>query len=275
MPEGDTVFQVATLLRPRLVGERILDAWIRTGEREWLCGRTVTAIVARGKHLLIELDDGVCVRSHLGLYGSWHRYAPGERWRKPQHHAALALWTATKVVVCFHAREVELLAGTGVRQRILRARLGPDLLTDALAGEALVARARALLPGATPLVDVLLDQRVACGVGNVYKSEVLFLRRLAPLRRLDAVADGDLATLFACAAELLRRNRDGGPRTTRFVADGRGRLWVYGRRERPCFECGAPVRYARLGAGQRGSYWCEHCQGESPHGIWRPPSAPA
>ncbi|MGF1642339.1 MAG: DNA-formamidopyrimidine glycosylase family protein [Thiotrichales bacterium] len=260
MPEGDTIFQIATLLRPILVGRRIRAASMKTGDATDLIERAVVAVEARGKHLFIEFDAGVTLRTHLGLYGSWHRYAPGEVWRKPVRHAALVLATDRDVLVCFHAREVEWMATGGTARRVLHTRLGPDLAVDLIDSATVVARARELLPPEAPLVDVLLEQRVACGLGNVYKSEVLFLERQSPSRPLGDVPDPRLVALFQLGADLLRRNLGGGPRTTRFIDDGRGRLWVYRRRDRPCFDCGEPIRHARLGAGQRGTYWCARCQ---------------
>ncbi len=260
MPEGDTVFNVAALLRPLLVGQTLVDARIATGERDWLVGRDVAFVRPRGKHLFIGLDDGVAIRSHLGLYGSWHRYAPGEPWRKPSRHASLALWTATDVLVCFHAKAVELLRSDGIIHRALLGRLGPDLSGEAPDLAAVLARTRSLLTPQTPLADVLLDQRVASGIGNVYKSETLFLARQHPLRPVGALDDAGLEGLFTLAHELLRKNLGRGPRTTRWIEDGRGTLWVYARTDKPCFECGSAIVRQPLGRTLRVTFWCEHCQ---------------
>jgi len=221
-------------------------------------------VVAQGKHLFIELDDGRLLRSHLGLYGSWHHYAPGESWRKPARQAAIELETDDAVYVCFNAREVELLRGGSVRERIVRTRLGPDLTSADPALDLLPARAREFLESDTLVADVLLDQRVACGIGNVYKSEVLFLERVDPLAPLGDVEDEALDRLYATAHELLRRNLGGGPRTTRFERDGAGRLWVYGRSGLPCLRCGTAIAHAPLGRAMRATFWCPDCQSKNP-----------
>jgi endonuclease-8 len=115
----------------------------------------------------------------------------------------------------------------------------------------------------TPLVDLLLDQRIACGIGNVYKSEVLFLTRRAPLQPIGELAIRDFDEIYGAAASLLRRNLTGGPRVTREIPDGRGLLWVYGRAGLPCLICGTRLMRGRLGTYPRSTYWCPACQAPS------------
>jgi len=259
LPEGDTIHKLARYLGERLAAREIRRLCL-AGVGEECSGRRIERVFARGKHLFIALDDGVLLRTHLGMYGSWHRYRAGEAWQRPASRASLELATDEDVFVCFDAKEVERLPAGGMRERILGARLGPDLVQADLDLGLMVRRARDLLPGDAPLVDVLLDQRVAAGIGNVYKSEVLFLERLRPAGPLAAVGDPVLAACYARAADLLRRNLGGGARVTRFAPDAGPRLWVYGRARRPCLRCGAPIHYARLGKDHRATYWCAGCQ---------------
>ncbi len=264
MPEGDTIFQVATALRPRLVGETLRRVLLarQSGAQE-LEGRRVEAVTAKGKHLFIELEGGITLRSHLGLYGSWHRYPHGESWLKPARWASIVLETGREVFVCFHAREVELMRSAGLRRGDLLRRLGPDLVGPEVAVDEVLARAREFLDPEAPLVDVLLDQRPACGIGNIYKSEVLFLAGVDPHTPLGEVSDVVLGRLYTLARELLRRNLDGGPRVTRIAAEG-PRLWVYGRRGRPCLRCASLIRRVRSGRDLRSTYWCPRCQPPHP-----------
>ena len=278
MPEGDTIHKLAAAIRPRLEGRTICQAWVRVEPRGTfkrgpastaagpsidhgdLAGHRVEKVYAEGKHLFFEFEQGVLVRSHLGMYGDWHRYQPDEPWRKPEWQTSLALWTEQDVLVCFNAKEVELLKAATIRHANFRNRLGPDLLAP-LADLGLAPhRARELLDADAPLVDVLLDQRIASGIGNVYKSEVLFMERKHPQRTLGDTPNGELQSLYARARDLLSHNLGGGPRVTRFVPDGRGSLWVYARRGQPCFRCGARIRASRLGRDMRSTYWCPICQ---------------
>jgi endonuclease-8 len=260
MPEGDTVHKLAVALEGSLVGRALVRGEVWGAPIALPASTRVTRVFARGKHLFVETDAGLLVRSHLGMHGSWHRYAPGEPWRRPARQASLVLETGAEVLVCFNAREVECLPAAGLRHRDLAARLGPSLLDPGLSPAQIAGRARSALPPGTPLADLLLDQGVASGVGNVYKSEVLFLEGRAPLAPLASVDDEALAALYARARDLMARNLGGGPRVTRLDGDGAGGLWVYGRRGRPCLRCGTPVRYARLGRTRRSTYWCPRCQ---------------
>lgn len=260
MPEGDTIHKLAAALSALLRGATVRRARLRRLSAESLAGLQVHSVESHGKHLYIGLEKGLVLRSHLGLYGSWHSYAPGEAWRKPIRQASVVIDIGTRVLVCFNAKEVELLEEGGWRLADGRRRLGPDLTRPTPDGRLLVARARQLLAPTTPLVDVLLDQRVASGIGNVYKCEVLFLAGRPPLQRLGEIRDQDLAELYRLAAELLGRNLRGGPRVTRFMDDGRGPLWVYGRADEPCLRCAAAVRREALGENPRSTYWCPTCQ---------------
>src|SRR3954466_9212541 len=92
MPEGDTLARTAAGLRPYLVGRRITAATAPAPRprAERLVGATGTAVEAAGKNLLIRFDNGLEVRTHLRMTGSWHRYRPGEAWRRPRSRARLA-----------------------------------------------------------------------------------------------------------------------------------------------------------------------------------------
>jgi endonuclease-8 len=270
VPEGDTVHKIATWLQRVLVGQVVRALRVRPGPHglprpRWeaeIVGRRVLEISALGKHLVITFDGGRTLRTHLGMHGAWHRYAPDEGWRKPEWQASLVLRTDQDVLVCFHAREVVWAPSRQVLERELARRVGPDLLAETLDLDEVVARARAVLAPDAPLVDALLEQRVAGGIGNVYKSEVLYLAGVPPEAPLGRVSDGKLRELFAWARDLLSRNLGASPRRTRFTEDGRGRLWVYGRANLPCLRCGSRIRAARLGRGLRSTYWCPRCQSE-------------
>ncbi|HVS65961.1 MAG TPA: DNA-formamidopyrimidine glycosylase family protein [Thermoanaerobaculia bacterium] len=268
MPEGDTIHTLARALREDLVGRRL--------ERVELHGRPVPSLAvevvsveARGKNLLLSLASGEVLRVHLGMHGDWHRYprdAPS--WRKAAWRASLSLRTGEATLVCFDAEELEFLEADRLSASRRLRDLGPDLISEETPAGRLVERARSFQPSTAPVVDLLLDQRVAAGIGNVYKSELLFLRRIAPLTPVGDLEDAELATLYELAARLLRANVGGGSRTTTRERGARGsrrpRLWVYGRAGEPCLRCGEAVVSARLGRGRRSTYWCRRCQQGAP-----------
>ena len=261
MPEGDTVRKLAAVLTPHLEGAVVRHLRLRGVNPDPLAGQKIRSVFSKGKHLFFLFDNDLLLRSHLGLYGSWHIYGIGERWRKPERNASIVLETQSRVFVCFNAREIEILRARGFRLNDELARLGPDLTCAVPDGPRLARRARELLEPTSLLVDLLLDQRVASGIGNVYKSEVLFLASQHPARLLADTPDKVIVGLFQQASDLLRHNLDTGSRVTRFADDGLGDLWVYGRAGHPCFRCGAVLRRDVLGGNPRSTYWCPRCQG--------------
>jgi endonuclease-8 len=158
--------------------------------------------------------------------------------------------------VCFGAPVVELDRGSASRER--DALLGPDLCGEDPDLDACVERARRLRAGSTPIADVLLDQRIACGVGNVYKSEVLWACRIHPRRRIETIDRAALRGLLSTAARFLRANLDGPSRVT--IPGVPGGLAVYGRAGRPCLRCGTPIVGRRIGEHARITSWCPTCQ---------------
>jgi endonuclease VIII len=286
MPEGDTLFRIAAALRPSLAGRRIVAAAARQpGPRaELLVGATVEAVEARGKHLLVRFDNGLVLRTHLGMHGSWHRYARGERWQRPPARARIVLETEASVAVCFDAPTVELFDARVESLHPKLSALGPDLLSAEFDDEAvaeIVRRLRAPERESLTIAEALLDQRAMAGVGNIYKSETLFVERVNPFIRLPDLPDETLGRLVLTARDLLRANagapaatgtpaRAGagaaaGPRTTIPPGVGRrspaDRLWVYDRAGRPCRRCGTIVERRSGGEFERTTYWCPTCQG--------------
>ncbi len=262
MPEGDTLFKIAAYLRPALCGQILADALIAAIPGAEFRGCRVEEVFARGKHLFITFADGRTLRSHLGMWGSWHTYAHQEPWQRPRQRAGIVLATSERLFVCFNPKEVEVLHPQGVRQRELSQSIGPDLLDPGIDLTSLPARAAKLADLETPLIDILLDQRIASGIGNVYKSETLYLVGRHPLTVLGALTERELVALYQRGSELLASNTGGGPRTTRHANDQAGILWVYGRTAKACHRCGTPIRAARLGRHHRSTFWCPFCQPE-------------
>jgi endonuclease-8 len=253
--EGDTIFRTATVLRAALAGKplvRFEAPRLRFGP--FGPGILVRSVEARGKHLLIAFGDGRVLHTHMQMSGSWHVGRPGATWRWAAHRMRALIEVPDAVAVCFDAPVAELLRERDVPRHPRLAALGPDLCSPAVDLDEVLARLDRL-PRETEIGVALLDQWVASGIGNVYKSETLFARRLDPFAR---VADLDAEArrgLYATASELLRRNLDGKPRTT-----APGGVAVYGKRGRPCPRCGSPIRSRRQGESARTTYWCPACQ---------------
>ena len=265
MPEGDTIFRTATVLRRALSGGVVRKAYAQPGpglprvpDLSVLVGSTVDRVDARGKHLLIGFSGGRWLRTHMRMKGSWHRYRPGEPWRLPARRAVCVLETDVAVAVCFDAPVVELLTDAELaRHEGLRSR-GRDLLAAEPDLDEAVSRLRAR--ASVPIGEALLDQRVAAGIGNAIKSEALFMERLDPWAPVSSFSDDELRAVLARAAALLAANTGGGRRVTTERRSPGESLWVYRRAGRPCRRCGALIRARRQGAQARTTYRCPSCQ---------------
>ena len=222
----------------------------------------VCGVEAVGKHLLIRFAEGTTLRTHLRMTGSWHLYRTGERWQKGAHLMRALVEVPGWVAVCFAAPVVELehdaTGGPQVRH------LGPDLTRADLTDEQLdecVERLGTLVAPTAEIGAVLLDQRIACGVGNVYKSEALWATQVDPFA---TVGDLDAATrrkiLEVAHRQLAANVAVFGERVTYREGGGAEGVAVYGRRGRACPRCGTPIQMRRQGEQARSTYWCPGCQ---------------
>jgi endonuclease-8 len=276
MPEGDTLFRTAAGLRPHLVGRTVTAARGRVPGPQIgrIVGATVVGVDAVGKNLLVRFDNGLELRTHLRMHGSWHRYRPGEPWRRPAGRAVLVLEVPGTVAVCFDAPVVELLEQRAESLHPPLAALGPDATADAFDRDEALRRLRDPSRDGLTVAEALLDQRALAGIGNVYKSEVLFIERVDPFGRVADLSEPTLGRLVSRARALLLANRGSGVRVTTGPEGGgvpgagdpalrrgrRGNLWVYGRAGRPCRRCGTVIRARRHGDLPRTTYWCPGCQ---------------
>lgn len=207
MPEGDTLHRTAARLRPALVGGRVtrFDAPRLRGDRPRRDVR-VDDVEARGKNLLVHFDDGLTLRTHLRMTGSWHIYRTGERWRQSPGKARVVIEVDTGwMAVCFAAPVVETYRRGGPEPAPL-ARLGPDLCRDDADLDAVVERWTALATAADEVGVLLLDQRIAAGIGNVYRCEVLFANGIDPFTPAAALDPAAVRRLYATAHRMLRAN---------------------------------------------------------------------
>ena len=256
MPEGDTVFRTARYLNDALTGGVLTVSDFRVPQHATadLSGLPVHGTVPRGKHLLTRIGD-FTVHSHLGMDGLWQTGRPRQRWARPGYLARVVLATVDREAIGFELKTLEIIPTA--REEDVVGHLGPDLLGPDWDVEEAVRRLSS--DPDRNLGLALLDQRNLAGIGNVYRSEVLFLFGLSP--QVPVSRAKDLSRLVTRAQQLLFANRERTERTTTGdTAPGR-RTWVYGRRRgAPCLRCGTPIRRAELEG--RPIYWCPSCQPE-------------
>lgn len=275
MPEGDTIHRAARTLHRALAGRAVtrftsvFPGLNRVDCDTPLAGRIVDRVEARGKHLLIWFSGNLVLHTHMRMSGSWHLYRPGERWRRPSHDMRVLIETADIHAVGFNV-PVAAFATSATLPRVAGvADLGPDPLSADFSAEDAVRRIAER--AGMDIADALLDQSAISGIGNVYKSEALFVARINPFRKVGDLTSREMAQLVDAATRLMRANVSpsagtgivtfgGVRRTTTGRRNAGAHLWVYGRGARPCRRCGAPIQRRKQGEHARSTYWCARCQ---------------
>ena len=234
-----------------------------------LTSQTVESVSSSGKHLLMRFSGGLVLRTHMRMNGSWHIYRPHETWQRPRGDMRIVVATADFVAVGFNISVAEFIRARELPRHEELRRLGPDLLSDHFDEQEGLRRIQAR--PAEPIAEVLINQRVVAGIGNVYKSEVLFACRINPFVKAGDLEIDALRCLIATARRLLLANVQTslapmttytGFRRTTGRDNPAERLWVYGRAGHPCRRCGTVVKIDKRGADGRLTYWCPRCQGE-------------
>jgi endonuclease VIII len=257
MPEGDMVWLTARRLDEALAGRVLTRSDVRVPRYATtdLTGRAVAEAVARGKHVLIRVEGGITVHTHLRMDGSWRVRPAGDR-IAPSHRIRIVLANDTWQAVGYQLGVVEILPTA--REASVVGHLGPDLLGPDWDPAEAARRLRA--EPARAVGEALLDQRNLAGIGNLYKAEVLFLRGVDPWRPVGDVTGLD--ALVSLAQRLMDANKERFGQVTTGVRRPGEQTWVYGRAGRPCRRCGTPIRAADQGGegGERVTFWCPRCQ---------------
>jgi endonuclease-8 len=274
MPEGDTIFRAARSMHRVLAGRvvtRFESAYAhldRVNVDAPIAGRTIERCEAAGKHHLIVFSGDLILRTHMRMSGSWHLYRHGERWWRGPQAMRVRIDTAEWVAVAFQVPVAEFVTSKQLSSTGPVAALGPDLLAREFdRGEAV---RRIAASGHQPIATSLLDQRLVAGIGNVYKSEVLFMAGVNPFTPAGAVPARVLEHLLDIARGLLKDNVEPGTaariqtyrnlRQLNLASGHDESLWVYGRTGKPCRRCGTPIATRKMGLDARSTYWCPNCQ---------------
>jgi endonuclease-8 len=210
MPEGDTIFRTARNLGRALMGKPVIGfrttfpLLMRFNDDTPLIGQTVDQVEARGKWLLIHFSGGGILISHLLMNGRWHIYRPGERWQAPRFHMRIVIENSEYQAVGFRVPVARMHTQQSLARDLHVARPANDLLSEEFDAEAALERLRGRHQEA--LADVLLDQTVLAGVGNVFKSEICFVQGLHPFRAVATLTREEASATIATAKKLLRAN---------------------------------------------------------------------
>jgi endonuclease-8 len=269
MPEGDTVWLAAKRMHDALAGRTLTATDFRVPQHATadLAGRDVLEVVPRGKHMLTRVDGGITLHTHFKMAGTWRLFRPGaKRSGGKDYEIRVILANAEWEAIGYRLQLVELIATAD--ENVAVGHLGPDVLGPDWDEAQALHRLKSSPQQAVG--EALLDQRNLAGIGNLYKTEALFLSGITPWTPVGDVKD--LPGLVRRARRLLVANRDHVPQTTTGNLRRGEEHWVFERHGRPCRRCGTKVRRALPGAMsgrpdpyERISYWCEVCQaGPSP-----------
>ena len=276
MPEGDTIFRSARALHQAFAGKtvtRFETAYAplaSVNDQSPVAGRTIEQVESRGKWLLIHFSGDLILVTHMLMSGSWHIYRVGERWKRARSHMRVVLGTSDLQAVAFDVPVARFYTARTLQRFAGVAGLGPDLLGKVFAVDEV--EARLLDHGEEEVGNVLLNQRVLAGIGNVFKSEICFACGVNPFRRVASLRAQEIECLLATARRFLAANvadsaGDGivtytGGRRTTGSSNPTARLWVYRRAGSECRRCGAAILTRKQGPGARSTYWCPECQQE-------------
>lgn len=266
MPEGDTIHRAAHTLNLALAGQivtsfaSVFPALLRRDEDHPLVGRVVERVYALGKNLLMQFSGDLFLRTHMRMHGSWHIYKPGERWQRPRDEMRIVIETPAWVAVAFAVPVAEFHSAASLQQQEDVRLIGPDFAAETFDFDE--AKRRVQARPTEEIADVLLNQRVVAGLGNEYKSEVLFMAKVHPFALVQAVPELALTKVLETGRKLMLANTAPGARgrVTTFSLDPRQAQYVYERSGKPCRRCGARIHFARQGPNARVTFWCEPCQ---------------
>lgn len=264
MPEGDTIFIAASRLR-KVLADQTIDSvdvagrWSDAINPDRIQGQRIVSVAVIGKWLRVEFANDTNLLSHMGMTGSWHIYRHQMRWRKPQHARAIVLNTKAHNIVCFTPKSLQLLSTRQVRQHPQLSQLGPDILAEDF--DPCEAAKRIIAQSDKSLAEASLDQRLVAGIGNVYRSESLFIVRLNPFATSNEYSQKIISDWLTQTQSLMRKNLSGARRQTRFRTSGPGK-WVYRRNGQHCLICDSQIERRYVGERNRSIYWCPECQAQ-------------
>lgn len=262
MAEGPTVARWADQLQV-MVGEVLVAVQSSPRWRERaqsLVGERISQVRSHGKNLLIHISDHTVIRCHAMMYGSWQIGESGMVLTKPEGRVRLRLRTPEHEAVFFSGPVVEFLTPQEALTHPKLATLGPDILAPLF--DRKEAWRRLQQRPELSIAEALLDQTIVAGIGNIWKSEGLYLAGLDPRRKVGEMRREEIERLWDIMVPLMQESRQTG-RITTVPAEQRGPglwRWVYGRTRRACMHCEGTVEMIVQGAGRRRTYFCPACQ---------------
>jgi endonuclease-8 len=262
MPEGHTIHRIAKDHTPLLVGRPLAVSSPQgrfAAEAALVYGAMLSKIEPYGKHLFYWYDNGLVGHVHLGLFGKF-RVTIGPESPAPVGQVRMRM--VTDLATIDLAGPTDCSIGSADDRDAILARLGPDPLRRDARPQLALERIR---KSGQPIGQLLLDQKVLAGVGNVFRAEALFVNGIHPSRPGKALSEAELEAIWTTTVAMLRQ----GVKDNRIITIDRREFRVpkgtarrgdttYVYHREVCLRCGTPVRTIELGG--RACYYCPTCQ---------------
>ena len=247
----NTTQRQAASLRVALIGRKILSCEIKNDVSILpQAGRVVEEVRVYGREIEIVWDDGVVLRTKMRINGTWKIAQKSERLGRAQNLGQVKIEVDGRIAVCVGASEVETHHDFDPKRHPILGRHGPDLADPTTDLEECISRILSYEGADATIAEVLLDQRVMRGIGNVFRCELLWSCELHPWAKVSSLTRDECRELVGIAAEMLQ-SRIPQPDAT---------LAVYGRHGKNCQRCNGQVRVTHHGEANRVLYWCAECQ---------------
>ncbi|MBL3599146.1 MAG: endonuclease VIII [gamma proteobacterium endosymbiont of Lamellibrachia anaximandri] len=271
MPEGPEIRRAADRIAAILQDQIIETVWfglptLKPFERK-LTGARLIEVETRGKAMLNHFDNGLSIYSHNQLYGRWYCLDKNEM-PDTSRQLRLRLETASKTALLFSASDIAVLTKAGLKTHPLLSRLGADILSSSLDGEAIAERLLGKGFRNRQLATLLTDQSFLAGLGNYLRCEILFTASLHPRIKPSQCTDMQLERLADAIVKLPRQSYETGGITNQLtlaeqlISEGSRfesvRFKVFRREGLPCYRCGTKI--IKIISGSQGCFLCPECQ---------------
>jgi len=246
---GGKIAHTAAAMRTALVGLPTLrfDAMSTIGpapvERS-----VIESITVKGREILVQWDDGIVLSTALRFSGEWHLYRTDETWRKETYRARVVIEVEGWVAVCFDAPIVETYRQPDRKRHPQAGGVGPNISQPKTDLSGCTQRLLGYRYADAMIADVLMDESVVSGLGNVARSEALWAVGLSPYAKMADLSYEDCAVLIETASRIVQRDHETSPA-------------VYGRNGQQCVRCRGTIEFKIIGNPRRNLYWCPECQG--------------
>jgi endonuclease-8 len=208
----------------------------------------IESITVKGREILVQWDDGIVLSTALRFSGEWHLYRTEEMWRKETYRARVVIEVEGWVAVCFDAPIVETNRQPDRTRHPQSGGVGPNISQPKTDLSGCTQRLLGYRYADAMIADVLMDESVVSGLGNVARSEALWAVGLSPYAKMADLSYEDCAVLIETASRIVQRDHETSPA-------------VYGRNGQQCVRCRGTIEFKIIGNPRRNLYWCPECQG--------------